>query len=81
MDVINAKMSVTDDLHARVSCDCTTHGTVTVGTVTIRDGTNDYENLVHKPSIEGHVLVGDSTLPQIGVGDITPQEIDSIVFG
>ena len=44
-------------------------------------GATDYEELTHKPSIEGHVLIGDSTLPQIGVGDITPQDIDRIIFG
>lgn len=44
-------------------------------------GTNNYEALVNKPSIEGHVLIGDSTLPQVGVGDITPQDIDRIIFG
>lgn len=42
---------------------------------------NDYEKLVNKPSIEGHVLVGDSLLHQIGVGDITPQDIDRIIYG
>lgn len=44
-------------------------------------GTNNYEALVNKPSIEGHVLVGDSTIKQIGVGDVTPQDIDKIIFG
>lgn len=41
----------------------------------------DYNALVNKPSIEGHVLVGDSTIGQIGVGEMTPQEIDQIIFG
>ena len=41
----------------------------------------DYNDLINKPSIEGHVLISDSTLPQIGVNDITAQEIDNIIFG
>ena len=44
-------------------------------------GTRDYNALTNKPSIEGHVLIGDSTLPQIGVNDITPQSIDIIIYG
>lgn len=43
--------------------------------------TRDYNDLSNKPSIEGHVLVGDSLLPEIGVRDITPQDIDRIIFG
>lgn len=31
----------------------------------------DYNDLINKPSIEGHTLVGDSMLPEIGVHDIT----------
>lgn len=41
----------------------------------------NYEELMNKPRIEGHVLVGNSTLPQIGVGDITEQDIDQIIYG
>lgn len=78
---VNAKVSVSGDVNAKVSCDCETSASVSVGTVTIRDGTNDYERLVHLPSIEGTVLKGDRTLPQIGVGLITEQDIDNIVFG
>lgn len=41
----------------------------------------DYSELYNKPSIESHVLVGDSTLEQIGVGTITPQDIDRMIYG
>ena len=44
-------------------------------------GTLNYNALVNKPSIEGHTLQGDSTLKQIGVGDVTPQDIDAIIYG
>lgn len=41
----------------------------------------DYATLANKPSIEGHTLIGDSTIGEIGVGELTPQEIDRIIFG
>lgn len=43
--------------------------------------TSDYSALTNKPRIEGHVLVGDSTIGQIGVGEITAQEIDRLIYG
>lgn len=78
---ISARMSISNDIRGQVSCTDSPGAEVSVGTVLIRDGTNDYERLIHKPSIEGHTLVGDSTLPQIGVGDITEQDIDRIIYG
>ena len=78
---VSAKVTVSGDIHAKVSCDGGIGGKVSVGTVTIRDGTNDYERLVNLPSIEGTVLKGDRTLPQIGVGLITEQDIDNIIYG
>lgn len=55
-------------------------GNLDIGGVTVVCN-DDYEALKNKPSIEGHVLVGDSLLHEIGVGDITPQDIDRIIFG
>ena len=31
----------------------------------------NYEDLINKPSIQGHELSGDSTLPEIGVEEIS----------
>ena len=42
-------------------------------------GTNDYNDLINKPSIEGVELVGDKTLEVLGVEALTPQEIDAII--
>ena len=42
-------------------------------------GTNNYNDLVNKPSIEGVELVGDKTLEELGVEALTPQEIDAII--
>ena len=41
----------------------------------------NYNDLENKPSIETHVLVGDSTLEEIGVRNITPQSIDRLIYG
>jgi hypothetical protein len=42
-------------------------------------GTNDYNDLINKPSIEGVELVGDKTLEELGVEPLTPQEIDELL--
>ena len=43
------------------------------------NGTNDYNDLINKPSIEGVELIGDKTLEELGVEALTPQEIDAII--
>ena len=68
-------------VEARVLSSGNAGGAVSVGNVVIRDGSNNYEELTNKPSIEGTTLVGDKTLPDIGVNVITPQEIDLLIYG
>ena len=47
--------------------------------VTVRGiGEISYPSLTDKPAIEGNVLIGDKTFKQLGLGEITPQEIDDI---
>lgn len=74
--------AITLEIQGRSSLDLsmTSDPTLTLG-LERSTGTNNYESLVNKPSIEGHILMGDSTLTQIGVGDITPQAIDTIIYG
>ena len=81
MNTIDACMCVDGDVTASLDCCRDIHGTATIGYVTIRDGTGDYRRLENKPSIEGHTLIGDSTLPEIGVNLITEQDIDQIIYG
>lgn len=71
MNTINGTVSITKDIE----------GAVSIGTKFYESGTTDYNRLINKPSIEGHTLQGDSTLPEIGVGTITPQDIDNLIFG
>lgn len=40
-----------------------------------------YPSLLEKPQIEGITLVGDKTFSELGLGDITPQDIDRMLFG
>ena len=37
-----------------------------------------YADLPDKPMIEGNVLIGDKTYKQLGLDEITPQEIDEL---
>lgn len=54
--------------------------TADFGTVT-KVSTDDYNNLINKPSIEGVTLQGDKTFSQLGLDEITPQDIDTILYG
>lgn len=48
-------------------------------------GSNDYETLSNQPKINAVTLLGDKTSDDLGLQDamdeITPQEIDKIIFG
>ena len=47
--------------------------------VTVRGiGQISYPTLADKPAIEGNVLIGDKTFKQLGLDEITPQEIDDL---
>lgn len=42
----------------------------------------DYETQVYnKPKIEGNEVVGDKTYGELGLDEITPQDIDNIIYG
>ena len=49
------------------------------------DGTKNYNELYNRPKIEGNTLEGDKTFIQLGLNEITPQEIDDMfdemIFG
>lgn len=44
-------------------------------------GTNDYEQLVNKPSINTHLLVGDSNFEDIGLHFMTNVELQQLLGG
>ena len=44
-------------------------------------GTTNYNSLTNLPKIEGHTLMGDKSFLELGLGDITQQDIDDIIFG
>ena len=81
MNRIGAKVTVSGDMHARLDCDCSHQASVSVGTIAIRDGTNNYERLANKPRIEGMELVGNVTLPELKVAVATEHDIDKAFFG
>lgn len=41
----------------------------------------NYNELIGKPKIEGNVLEGNKTFEELGLGEITPQDIDDIIYG
>lgn len=43
-----------------------------------RVSTDDYEKLYNKPQIEGNTLIGDKSFVDLGLGEITPQDIDDL---
>ena len=47
----------------------------------IGGGTRDYNALVNKPQIEGVVLIGNKNINEIGIGTITEQDIDNLIYG
>lgn len=43
-------------------------------------GTTNYEELINKPSIEGHELIGDKSFKQLGMDTLSVQEIEKILY-
>ena len=43
-------------------------------------GTTNYNRLSNKPSIEGVVLQGDKTFPQLGLNTLSVQDIEKILY-
>ena len=41
----------------------------------------DYDNLMNKPAIEGVELQGDKSFNELGLAEITLQDIDNIIYG
>ena len=76
---LEGKLEFGDEMSGGVSFEGELRGDMDVGGVTVICNT-DYEALNNKPSIEGHVLEGDSTIQQIGVGTLTVQEIEKILY-
>ena len=54
---------------------------LSVGNGSGEGGTNNYDRLINKPSIEGVTLQGDKTFSQLGLNRVTEQEIDRLLFG
>lgn len=76
MNIINLDIRQEKD----IGLDISKQRNITLG-INPSGGTSNYELLLNKPSIEGHTLIGDSKLPEIGVNTITEQDIDNIIYG
>ncbi len=76
---LDGSLSFDDGIDGAFDIDGGMDGSMDIGGVTVVCN-DDYEALMNKPSIEGHVLEGDSTIQQIGVGTLTVQEIEKILY-
>ena len=76
---LDGNLSFDDEMGGALSFGEGLAGSMDVGGITVTCNT-DYNALENKPSIEGHVLEGDSTIQQIGVGTLTVQEIEKILY-
>lgn len=74
-------LTIDGDMSAVLTIDDDVSASMGVGTVIMRDGTNDFNDLINKPSIENITLEGNKTFKQLGLEEITPQEIDEMLFG
>lgn len=75
---LNAKLTISGGVRAKVYCNDQPKSALSVGTVVIRDGTNNYEELIKKPSINSVELVGDKTFEDLGDTPLTNLEIQEI---
>lgn len=70
------KLNLSNDA-AKISIKSNAPGAISL-TNSAGGGVRDYNRLENKPSISGHTLVGDSSLTEIGVEEITDEEIHSM---
>ena len=73
-------LTIDGDMSAVLTIDDDVSASMGVGTVIMRDGTNDYNDLINKPSIEDITLEGNKTMEQLGVRTMTVQEIERILY-
>lgn len=70
-----------DDASYDVQIPSTESLDTTIESIVRISGSDSYSTLKDKPSIEGVVLDGNKTFYDLGLNDITPQDIDEIIFG
>lgn len=70
-NAINSIELTPDDFDVNLEMDLSTSG---------GSGTDDYNQLRNKPSIEGNLLVGNKTFPQLGLDTLSVQEIERILY-
>lgn len=70
-NIINSVELTSDDFDVNLEMDLSTSG---------GGGSDDYNQLRNKPSIEGNLLVGNKTFPQLGLDTLSVQEIEKILY-
>lgn len=79
MDDIRLSLDIDEEADARLALDENDiSATLRLGECIV-DGTDDYNVLRNKPSIENVVLVGNKTFPDLGLNNLTNMEIEHLL--
>lgn len=78
---LTATLSARGTMKATIKPRGVLKGITQPGTGSGGGGTNDYEQLVNKPSINTHLLVGDSNFEDIGLHFMTNVELQQLLGG
>lgn len=78
---LTATLSAIGTMKATIQPRGVLKGITQPGTGSGGGGTNDYEQLVNKPSINTHLLVGDSNFEDIGLHFMTNVELQQLLGG
>ena len=78
---LTAMLSARGTMKAMIQPRGVLKGITQPGTGSGGGGTNDYEQLVNKPSINTHLLVGDSNFEDIGLHFMTNVELQQLLGG
>lgn len=70
---------MSEKLRGKLSSPATVSGSLSNGTSS--GILPDYERLKNIPRIEGNEVIGDKTFLELGLNEITPQDIDEIIYG
>ena len=81
MNTIDGYLDINDDGNGSLEFDDALDGSLDFGNIIYREGTNNYDELVNKPSIEGVELKGNVLLHEIKVNVATEHDIDKLFYG
>lgn len=77
---MDAKVGNYGTLSGSISRKSTLFGTLSIpNSIVVEGGTMDYEKLSSKPKIEGVELIGDKSFEDLGMRDMTDEELQTLI--